>query len=100
MREKGVHIWDLFPCFLTAAHSYDDIEFIAEKFEESVQELINAGFLNLQNLSPTKLDTIKRASKPPIAGAKLGMDAEGKPAWFINDFENPGTYLKVLEAIA
>ena len=26
MREKGIHIWDLFPCFITDAHTKEDGE--------------------------------------------------------------------------
>ena len=46
MREKGIHIWDGFPCFLTEAHSASDVKAIVEKFEESVDELLEAGFLS------------------------------------------------------
>ena len=45
MREKGIHIWDGFPCFLTAAHQEKEVYTIVEKFEESVNELLEAGFL-------------------------------------------------------
>jgi amino acid adenylation domain-containing protein len=45
MREKGIHIWDGFPCFLTEAHSASDVKTIIEKFEESVTELLESGFL-------------------------------------------------------
>jgi amino acid adenylation domain-containing protein len=44
MREKGIHIWDGFPCFLTEAHDSSDVKTIVEKFEESVKELLNSGF--------------------------------------------------------
>ncbi len=44
MREKGIHIWDGFPCFLTEAHSAADVKTIIEKFEESVKELLESGF--------------------------------------------------------
>ena len=45
MREKGIHIWDGFPCFLTEAHTAADVKAIVEKFRESVNELLDAGFL-------------------------------------------------------
>jgi amino acid adenylation domain-containing protein len=44
MREKGIHIWDGFPCFLTEAHTDKDVKTISDKFEESVKELLEAGF--------------------------------------------------------
>lgn len=49
MREKGIHIWDNFPCFLTAAHTAADIQTIANAFEESVIELSKAGFFTTIN---------------------------------------------------
>jgi amino acid adenylation domain-containing protein len=45
MREKGIHIWDGFPCFLSVAHQETDIKTIVEKFDESVKELLEAGFM-------------------------------------------------------
>jgi hypothetical protein len=97
MREKGVHIWDLFPCFLTTAHTYDDVEFIAEMFEESINEMITAGFLKAQvEAGTTNNLRVKRANQPPVPGAKIGIDSEGKPAWFVADPERNGYYLQVL----
>ena len=45
MREKGIHIWDGFPCFLTRPTPEADVHTMIEKFEESVNELVEAGFL-------------------------------------------------------
>jgi amino acid adenylation domain-containing protein len=45
MREKGIHIWDGFPCFLTTAHQAADVNRIVEIFEESVGELMESGFM-------------------------------------------------------
>lgn len=45
MRYKGIHILDGFPCFLTTAHSPADIECIIGKFEETIIELKQAGFI-------------------------------------------------------
>ncbi|SHG99118.1 hybrid non-ribosomal peptide synthetase/type I polyketide synthase [Bradyrhizobium erythrophlei] len=44
MRDKGIHIREGFPCFLTTAHSDADIEAIARAFEESAVEMLEAGF--------------------------------------------------------
>jgi amino acid adenylation domain-containing protein len=44
MRDKGIHIREGFPCFLTTAHSDADIEAIARAFEESAIEMRQAGF--------------------------------------------------------
>src|SRR5690606_14537064 len=67
MRHKGIHIQDGFPCFLTTAHSRADIDAIADAFEESVHELVNAGFIPAHNIK-----TI-----PPVPHARLGTEAGG-----------------------
>ncbi len=45
LREKGVHLQEGFPCFLTTAHSDADIEHVIRSFKESVQEMQAGGFL-------------------------------------------------------
>jgi glutamate-1-semialdehyde aminotransferase/acyl carrier protein len=98
MRDKGIHILDGFPCFLTEAHSRTDIDTIIEKFTQSVDELIDAGFLPSAIADPKVLHKnpeIKVDETPLIPGARLGRDQDGNPAWFINDPDRPGKYLQV-----
>lgn len=45
LRERGIHIQEGFPCFLTAAHTEADLGTFSQAFEESVVELQSAGFL-------------------------------------------------------
>ena len=97
MREKGIHIWDLFPCFLTDAHTKEEVDKIITAFRESVDELIESGFFPSKRgiLNGTKTD-VNAQSQPPVPGARLGRDRDGNPAWFISDVNNPGKYLQVL----
>ena len=88
MRDKGVHIWDGFPCFLTEAHTEADIEFVIRKFGESVNEMISAGFL----VSTKPAGGSRIQEEPPVPGARLGRDPEGNPAWFMSDPSRPGKY--------
>ena len=44
MRDKGIHIREGFPCFLTTSHSDADIEDIVRAFRESAIEMRQAGF--------------------------------------------------------
>jgi amino acid adenylation domain-containing protein len=44
MREKGVFLLEEFPCYLTAAHSEEDIDYVINAFKESADELMAAGF--------------------------------------------------------
>jgi amino acid adenylation domain-containing protein len=99
MRYKGIHIWDGFPCFLTEAHTLDEIKQIADRFKESVSELMKAGLIPLNESSattePDEHPGINPVPQPPVPGARLGRDQSGNPAWFITDPENPEKYLQV-----
>jgi amino acid adenylation domain-containing protein len=92
MREKGIHIWDGFPCFLTVSHTMEEINLIAEKFRESIVELMSVNLIPLNEESPAKPT---EGIGAPVAGAKLGRDQAGNPAWFIADPDNPSKYLQV-----
>lgn len=45
LREKGLHIWEGRPCFLSTAHSKEDEAFIQQAFRRSVAEMRKGGFL-------------------------------------------------------
>ena len=88
MRNKGVHIWDGFPCFLTEAHTEADIRFVIQQFEASINDLIGAEIM----VSKPPETTGRLQEEPPMPGARLGRDPEGNPAWFISDPSRPGKY--------
>jgi amino acid adenylation domain-containing protein len=92
MREKGIHIWDGFPCFLTVSHTREEIDLIAAKFRESIQELMSVNLIPLTEEPRVKTT---EALKAPVSGARLGRDQAGNPAWFVADPENPSKYLQV-----
>jgi len=92
MRSRGVHILDNFPCFLTTAHSDADLRLIADAFKESVRELQESEFVPRRR-SP--ISVAFDATKPPVPGARLGKDTDGKPAWFVPNPDNPAKYMKV-----
>ena len=102
MREKGIHIWDGFPCFMTNAYQEEDLVRIKTVVLTSVNELVDAGFLNSQSsnfVSKTQnrktLTSIDKLNTPPYPGAKLGMDENGNPAWFVADEKKSGEYRKI-----
>jgi amino acid adenylation domain-containing protein len=45
MRERGIHIQESFPCFMTTAHSDSDFEKIYRAFEQSLEALQSVGIL-------------------------------------------------------
>jgi len=91
MRSRGVHILDNFPCFLTTAHSQQDIATLKSAFKESVAEMQEADFLPRRNVAASTLEF----DHPPAADARLGRDRDGQPAWFIPDPSAPGKFMKV-----
>jgi glutamate-1-semialdehyde aminotransferase len=92
MRSRGVHILDNFPCFMTTAHTDADIATIKKAFKESVAELQESEFLPRRvSATAQRMD----AAQPPVPGARLGRDVDGKPAWFVPHPDLPGKYVKV-----
>jgi acyl transferase domain-containing protein/glutamate-1-semialdehyde aminotransferase len=87
MRDKGIHVWEGRAGFLTTAHTDDDIARVVSAFKETLAEMQAADFL-------------PAATGPPIAGARRGLDADGREAWFVPDPARPGQYLRVEEVTA
>ena len=44
LRDRGIHILDNFPCFLTTAHTDEDIARIVAAYREAAAEMIESGF--------------------------------------------------------
>jgi glutamate-1-semialdehyde aminotransferase len=92
LRDRGLHILDNFPCFLTTAHTAEDVAFIVKAFKSAVTEMQEAGFFPpARQKTPLRLD----ADEPPVPGARLGRDADGNPAWFIPNPSEPGKYMRL-----
>ena len=98
MREKGIHIWDGFPCFMTEAHTESEIDTIIRRFGESIDELGEANFFKgaSSEVTDSKSDgSLFATDTPPAPGARLGRDRNGNPAWFLPNPEQPGNYLQL-----
>lgn len=104
MREKGFHIWDGFPCFITSAFKTEDIDKLIHAFVTSVDELIAVNIFNSKVLNATPNPEVSYANgnkssfqslnTPPVEGAKLGVDESGNPAWFVADENKTGSFIK------
>ena len=90
LREKGIHVWENRPCFLTLAHSDADLEQILWAFRVSIAELQSVGFLSSSGNAIAINNNL-----PPQPGARLGKDKSGNPAWFMTDPDRSGTYLQI-----
>ena len=85
MRDRGVHIWEGRCWFLTTAHTDADLELVFAAFRDTLAEM-QAG------------DLLPGGAEPPVPGARLGHDEEGREAWFVPNPERPGQYMQVEEA--
>ena len=86
MRSRGVHILDNFPCFLTSAHSAEDIATIQRVFKESVAEMQESGFLPRRATVITGFDYRRRCEED---GSVLARDVDGQPFWYVPDAASP-----------
>ena len=91
MRSRGVHILDNFPCFFTSAHSEADFQQITQAWKDSVIELQEADFLPRRTATAR---TVMDAREPPLPGARIGREPDGRPAWFVQVPGQPGSFTK------
>ncbi len=64
LRHAGIHIYEGFPCFLTAAHTTDDVDRIVSAFENSLQTLVDRGFLPGHARAAQSPDAISTPAAP------------------------------------
>jgi amino acid adenylation domain-containing protein len=88
MRSRGVHILDNFPCFLTSAHSAEDIALIQRAFKESVAEMQESGFLPRRATVVAGFDYRKTQEED---GSVLARDVDGQPFWYVPDAAGAGS---------
>jgi amino acid adenylation domain-containing protein len=58
LREKGIHLLEGFPCFLTTEHTTADIERIVRAFEETVAEMQAGGALPETTAEPAAVSVL------------------------------------------
>ena len=71
LREKGVHIQEGFPCFLTTAHSEADVAHILRAFEESAEEMHRGGVLPLSEDEAAHSAPAAAPREAPLTEAQL-----------------------------
>lgn len=63
MRMRGIFMWEFRPNSLTTAHSDEDVNRIAEAFEESIRTLVHAGLLPSK---PAAIEIPDTRVEPPV----------------------------------
>jgi amino acid adenylation domain-containing protein len=92
MAYEGIHIQQYRPNFLTTEHSSADVEKILGAFKSSLAQLVLLGLIE-GDAAAAKKFLSGNGSIPP--GARLGKNAQGVPAYFIEDPNNAGKYIEV-----
>ncbi|MCL4119085.1 UNVERIFIED_CONTAM: hypothetical protein GTU68_045234 [Idotea baltica] len=99
LREKGIHIWDGFPCFITTAYTTNDVNNLINAILESLEEMMTVGFFQKTTTNGNHKANSKPPSallnKPPVSGARLGLDQLGNPAWFVSNKKRKGEFVKI-----
>ena len=65
LRDRGIHILDNFPCFLTTAHSRADIDRIVEAYRDAAAEMIASGFFPVRRQAQTEAGVRRLPSTEP-----------------------------------
>lgn len=101
LRSKGIHIYENRTWFLTAAHSRRDMARTVKAIEETVSEMMHAGFLAPLEQPSARTDIIPHrarvvtAADAPAPGARLGRDPRGDVAWFVADPRRAGRHRRI-----
>jgi amino acid adenylation domain-containing protein/natural product biosynthesis luciferase-like monooxygenase protein len=82
LREKGLHIWEGRPWFLSTAHTEADIQFILRVFRETILELKQSGFLGEVPAAPPVLALPPAESHPvnPVNPVRISTPKPAEPA--------------------
>ena len=84
LREKGVHLLENFPCFLTTAHTEADLDFVARAFEESVVEMQRSGFFT-EPLSLAAGELVEEQGRPEVK--RIPLTEAQKEIWYASQLE-------------
>lgn len=94
MRFHGLHVYEGFPWFINLAHTDEDLERAKKAIIRSLRLFQENGQLSGVGVQETN-ENLMRASSPPVPGARLGLDQNGRPAWFKENPERPGSFVQL-----
>jgi glutamate-1-semialdehyde aminotransferase len=83
LRFNGVHAYDGFPWFVNLAHTEAELQFVLEAFKKAVASMQFIGVLPGGQQVIVDRPEVLDQNKAPAPGAKIGRDAQGNPAWFM-----------------
>ncbi|MDX1694693.1 MAG: aminotransferase class III-fold pyridoxal phosphate-dependent enzyme, partial [Ketobacteraceae bacterium] len=93
MTLDGIHIQQYRPCFLTTCHNEEDRRKVLNAFKNALAELVSHGLIEGDSVAANKYLKARENTIPK--GARLGRNAQGEPAYFIEDPNQKGQYIEV-----
>jgi len=81
LRERGIHMWDNRAFVLTTAHSEADLTKLLTAFRESLQAMVDAGFLPPPTSGSKKTSTTKTHSSSAQAKEREIVPVTAGPEW-------------------
>jgi amino acid adenylation domain-containing protein len=94
LRYNGIHVYDGFPWFVNLAHREEDLDFVIKGFKKSIAFMQLGGLMDGTPAHEEKAGVFD-SEHAPVAGAKLGRNELGAPAWFIENPKQAGEYIEI-----
>ena len=95
--QKGVYIWEGRNCFLSAAHTDEDLDYLITALQESIEELREGGFLpqRLGKSSASKVQLVSSPKSDRALGAneanRIALTEAQKQLWVLTQIEEEGS---------
>ena len=67
------------------------IDAIAEKLRVKAQDADNVSLLKGKSINASNV--VWQKEQPPVPGAKLGRDPDGRPGWYVEDPDQEGVFV-------
>ena len=75
MLEKGIYIWEWRSCFLSTAHTDEDVDRFTLAMQETVDEMRRGGFVPPPTRTATRTAPVTHAQRQLVTAAKVDADA-------------------------
>lgn len=98
LMDHGIYVWEGRNCFLSTAHSDDDITAIVEAVKSSVQQLIEGGFLTASTVGTGSSNSAVRAinisenndASSNVSEGEFTLSDAQRQLWLLNEQNNNG----------
>lgn len=98
LRYNGVHSYDGFPWFVNLAHTEAQLQEVISVFKKAINEMKTLGLFTMGTLPViTSANTMSHIDfiEPKADRTIIGKDKNGFPATFVEDKNNPGSFIQV-----